>query len=216
MHTLAEPSAFAKFRPGLLPKWETPERSLLLVMIIVVMTILAAIAMLPNTEEKAQVLISQGRFEDAVSLYEQKRDTVRLNPFETYSLANLYQSASRFEALEALLEDEIVRRPDSDWARTMLAGLFRDEGRLNEEAQALSAVFTRLPNQADYRRLIVLYRLLGDRDGERATIEIGRAEQMATPSDLRRLDTLSSPQADAAPSVLWRSADGLTQSETSL
>lgn len=216
MHTLFEPIDLTAFKPRLFPKWETPERSLVLVMIIVVMTTLAAIAMLPNAEEKAQVLISQGRPDDAIALFEQKREIGRLNPFEAYSLAGLYRSSGRSDALEDFLKQEIVRQSDDDWARAMLVALYRDQGRLNDEAEALSDVMARTPSSTDFRRLVVLYRLLGDRDGERAALEIGRREKLATPADLRRLDTLNSPQADAAPSVLWRSADGITQSETAL
>ena len=86
-------------------RMDPAERTNIFVAIIVLVTILAAIAMLPNTEEKAQVLLSQGRVEDAISLYETRRETAQLNPFEAYSLAGLYRDQGKAGLLVRLLED---------------------------------------------------------------------------------------------------------------
>lgn len=196
-----------------LPAWEAPERSLVMIVIIIAITMLAAIAMLPNTEEKAQVLLSRGQVGEAIALYERKRDSAWLDPFETYSLANLYAAKGRDRDLVALLEAEIARRPASDWARTLLTTHYREQGDMGDEARILFQSFARTPTQADFRRLIALYRLLGDRDGERATLTLARAENLTQPSDLERLDTLNSPMASTVPSAVWRSAAAFVQSE---
>ena len=153
-----------------LSRMDPSERTTIFVAVIVAVTIVAAIAMLPNTEEKAQVLLSQGRVSEAIVLYETKRETARLNPFEAYSLAGLYQAQGEIGPLTHLLEDEIATRPQSDWARPMLIGL---------------------------------YRLEGDRTGERATIELGRTNGLASQHDLARLERLKSAATDET--AEWRS-----------
>lgn len=195
-------------------KWEQPQRSLALVIVIVTMTTLAAIALLPNTEEKAQVLVSQGRVEDAVGLFERKREVTPLNPFETYSLAGLYARQNRGDDLLALLENEIVRRPGSDWAHFMLVSLYRDRGEIANEARILFQTFTHAPKAPDYRRLIAIYRVLGDRAGERSTLEWAKARGLASPADFDRLIYLNSPQAEAATPTEWNAAKGQTSSES--
>lgn len=199
------------------PHWETPERSLLLVVTIVAVTIVAAITMLPNTEEKAQVLLSQGRVAEAIALYETRRDTVRLNPFEAYSLANLYAAGVQTDDLIVLLEDEIALRPDSDWARTMLVSLYRAHRDVADEARVLFQIFARAATPAAFRRLIALYRLEGDRAGERATLQWALTHDLASQADLERLDYLNSLTSNAAPAAEWRSAtSGHLQLEPSL
>lgn len=187
-------------------KWEPAQRSLALVTIIVAMTTLAAIALLPNTEEKAQVLLSQGRVEEAVALFERKREAAPLNPFETYSLASLYASQDRAADLVGLLEGEIARRPDSDWAHAMLISLYRGRGEIANEARILFHALMKAPSRAGFRRLIALYRSLSDRTGERTALEWARTEGLASPADSDRLTYLSSPEADAAASTEWRAA----------
>lgn len=190
---------------GLLSRMDTPERTRIFVAIIVVVTIFAAIAMLPNTEEKAQVLLSQGRMDEAVILYETKRKTTPLNPFEAYSLAGLYQEQGQTAVLTRLLEEEIAIRPHSDWARPMLVDLYRQADAYDNEARILAQIFTRDPSAPAYRRLIGLYRLAGDKTGERATIELGRTNGLASPHDIERLERLkSSPAIDDT--VEWRSS----------
>ncbi|AEQ52570.1 hypothetical protein KKY_2562 [Pelagibacterium halotolerans B2] len=185
---------------------ESPERTRIFVAIIVVVTIVAAIAMLPNTEEKAQVLLSQGRVEEAMELYETKRETAQLNPFEAYSLAGLYLAHGRNGPLTHLLEDEIAIRPQSDWARPMLVERYRADRSYGNEARILTQIFARTPTAADYRRLIALYRLEGDRIGERATIELGRANGLASEHDLARLERLkSTPVLDGI--AQWHSSE---------
>lgn len=200
-----------------LSRMDPPERTRIFVAIIVVVTIIAAIAMLPNTEEKAQVLLSQGRVGEAIALYETKRETTRLNPFEAYSLAGLYKAQGETGPLTHLLEDEIAIRPQSDWARPLLVELYRAQKSYGNEARILAQIFSRAPTAADYRRLIGLYRLEGDRTGERATIELGRASGLASQHDLARLERLKSALA-MDETAEWRSSaliDNLSAQERS-
>lgn len=188
-----------------LSRMDSPEHTRIFVAIIVVVTILAAIAMLPNTEEKAQVLLSQGRVDEAIALYETKGETVQLNPFEAYSLAGLYLAQGRTAMLTHLLEGEIATRAQSDWARPLLVDVYRAGRSYGNEARILAQIFARAPNATDYRRLIALYRLEGDRTGERATIELARANGLASEHDIARLERLkSTPALDGA--ALWRSS----------
>jgi hypothetical protein len=186
-------------------KWKTPEHSLVLVVITIAITMLAATAMLPNTEEKAQVLLSQGRVDDAIALYESRRAVASLNPFEAYSLATIYAGNARTFGLAGLLEEEIAIRPDSIWALDMLLPLYRHRGENANEARVLLRIFTHAPKESDFRRLITLYRLLGDREGERSTLERAKAQNMASTEDLERLRYLTSP--NLAPAAVWRAAD---------
>ena len=213
MLTLAERSA--PYRPAgplgrgplnALSRMDPPERTKIFVAIIVVVTIVAAFAMLPNTEEKAQVLLSQGRVAEAVALYEAKRETTRLNPFEAYSLAGLYQTQGETGMLTRLLEEEVAIRPQSDWARPMLVDIYRAHGSYGNEARILAQLFAQSPTEGTYRRLIGLYRLDGDRTGERVTIELGRANGLASEHDLARLERLKSTLA-MDESAQWRSTD---------
>lgn len=188
---------------ALLSRMDPSERTTIFVAVIVAVTIVAAIAMLPNTEEKAQVLLSQGRVSEAIVLYETKRETARLNPFEAYSLAGLYQAQGEIGPLTHLLEDEIATRPQSDWARPMLIDVYRAQNSYGNEARILAQIFVRTPTAAAYRRLIGLYRLEGDRTGERATIELGRTNGLASQHDLARLERLKSAATDET--AEWRS-----------
>ena len=223
MPTLAD--THAPYRPGrfsaigplaFMSRMDPAERTNIFVAIIVLVTIVAAIAMLPNTEEKAQVLLSQGRIEEAISLYETRRETAQLNPFEAYSLAGLYRDQGKASLLIRLLEDEIAIRPQSDWARPMLVDLYRGDNTYGNEARILAQIFARTPTAAAYRRLIALYRLEGDRTGERATIELGRANGLASQHDLARLDRLKSALA-MDETAEWRSSarvDNTSSQET--
>lgn len=213
MHTLVDhkstyrPFQRTGFAPlGFMSRIDSPDRTQIFVAIIVAMTTIAAFAMLPNTEEKAQVLLSQGRIGEAVQLYETKRETTRLNPFEAYSLAGLYQTQAETSLLTRLLEDEIATRPQSDWARPMLVDLYRGDNAYGNEARILAQIFAREPSIPAYRRLIGLYRLEGDRTGERATIELGRAHGLASQHDLERLNRLKSPIA-MDETAEWRSSE---------
>lgn len=171
-------------------KWDGPERTMVLVLAIVATTMLAAIAMLPTTEEKAQVLLSQGRTAEAISLFEQKRSLQLLNPFETYALAQLYEAQSDTGALSTLLEDEIEQRPESAWALDRLIVLYRSEQQHTLEASAIGKRFQSDPNRPDLLRLIQLYRLTGDRQGERAVLEAALSAGLLDPAQTARLDFL--------------------------
>lgn len=188
---------------------DDPQRTLLLVVVIVLMTTLAAVAMLPNTEEKAQVLISQGRISDAIALYEAKRVTTRLNPFEIYSLAGLYEAKGSAPQLVRLLEDELALRPESDWARPKLVAIYHAARAYADEARILHQTFALDPGPEAYRRLTALYRLTGDRAGERLAIERAAAHGLASAADLERLDYLASPRAGVSGPAEWR-ADSRT------
>lgn len=184
------------------PKWDTPERTMVFVLVIVAVTIMAAIAMLPKTEEKAQVLISQERYEEAAALYEQKQNVARLNPFETYSLAGVYEVLGDTPALVELLETEIALRPRSDWARASLIEIYRTHRSPADEARLLFQNFAASPDAETYRRLIALSRLMGDRASELAALEIARLANLASDEDLIRIDYLRKNLT--ANAVIWR------------
>lgn len=184
------------------------------VLVIVAVTIIAAIAMLPRTEEKAQVLISQERYAEAAALYVQKQNVTRLNPFETYSLAGVYEVLGDTPALISLLEEEIALRPESDWARTSLIEIYRAHRSPADEARLLFQTFAASPDAETYRRLIALSRLMGDRASELAALEIAKLANLASDEDRTRLDYLKNNLTTNA--VIWRAPTPASETPSDL
>ena len=98
-------------------------------------------------------------------------------------------------------------RPESGWAREDLAAIYRSNRLYADEARILAQSFTLAPTPTEFRRLIVLYRLLGDRSGELATLETARTADLTDATDLERLDHLLNQPSPAEAIATWQSSD---------
>lgn len=182
-------------------------RSLAIVALLTALSMVAAIAMLPNTEEKVAVLAAHQRYDEAIALVENRRARAGLTPYEVFTLAGMYRITHQPGPAISLLESEASTRPDDGWTLGLLAALYRDTGDAANEARILRRVFLMEPTAQTYRRLIVLLRMAGDREAEREVIAQAQAAGLTGPADDERLLRLREPGVPRGAATVWRATD---------
>lgn len=178
-------------------------RSLLVVAALTALSMVAAVALLPSTEEKVAVLAAHHRYDEAVSLLESRRVRAGLSPYEVFTLAGMYRITQRPGPAIDLLEHEAAVRPGDGWALGLLAVLYRGIGDRVGEAKMLQQSFLVQPNAATYRRLMALQRLAGDRAQERDLIAQAQAVGLASAADGERLQHLLGPNGLDGEAAVW-------------
>lgn len=189
-----------------LPK--RPDRTLLAIMLLAVVSLAGTLALLPGTEEKAEGLLAEGRYADAINTLVAVEDERPLNGYEGYMLFKLYMLAREPDNAATLIAQQPALQVENTEALRQLADLYRQMGDMSGEATALRQIYDSNPNDADFARLRVLYRLTGDAAGEASlltkAIDAGRTDE----ATLRRLAYLQDLSPTSVRAALWVAPTG--------
>lgn len=179
------------------------DRTLLAILLLAAVTLAGALALLPGTEEKAEGLMAEGRYADAINILVDLEDERPLNGYEGYMLFRLYVLAREPDKASMLIAEQPALQVDNIEALRQLADLYRQMGDVHGEAVTLRQIYDATPSHADFARLRVLYRLSGDAAGEASLltkeISAGRLDDVSL-ARLAYLRTVSTSRARAA---LW-------------
>lgn len=189
-------------------------RSLAIVALLTALSMIAAVFMLPNTEEKVAVLAAHQRYDEAIALVESRRARVGLTPYEVFTLAGMYRITHQPQPAIALLEDEASVRPGDGWTLGLLAALYRDTGDAANEARILHQAFLIEPTPETYRRLLALLRIAGEREEEGQVIALAQAAGLTSAADDERLQRLLEMPAFEGAATVWRPAGAKPTSNT--
>lgn len=185
-----------------------PDRTLLAIMLLAIVSLAGTLALLPGTEEKAEGLLAEGRYADAINTLVAVEDERPLNGYEGYMLFKLYMLAREPDNAAMLIAQQPALQVDNTEALRQLADLYRQLGDMRGEATTLRQIYDASPSDADFARLRVLYRLSGDAAGEASlltkAIAAGRSDE-ALLSRLAYLQDLSPTNVRAA---LWVAPTG--------
>lgn len=191
-----------------------PDRTLPVVILLAVMALLGLLALLPGSEEKAEGLLADGRFDDAIAVLVAVEHERPLDAYEGYMLFKLYMLTSRPDNAAQLLAQQPALQTDNALALRQLGALYRQRGDIPGEAAALRQLYDINANDADFSRLRVLYRLSRDVDNEAALLAASIAAGQATDIHRQRLDYLRSTAERGTPSTIWTAATGSYSSVT--
>lgn len=191
-----------------------PDRTLPMVILLAVMALLGLFALLPGSEEKAEGLLADGRFDDAIAVLVAVEQERPLDAYEGYMLFKLYMLTSRPDNAAQLLEQQPALQTDNGWALRQLSALYRQRGDIAGEATTLRQLYDINANDADFARLRVLYRLSRDVDNEAALLTASIAAGQATEIHRQRLAYLRSTAKRGTPSTIWTAATGSYSSVT--
>lgn len=184
-----------------------PDRTLLAIMLLAAFSLAGMLALLPGTEEKAEGLLAEGRYSDAISMLVDVEKERPLNNYEGYMLFRLYMLAREPDRAAALIGQQPPLHFDNIETLRELSDLYRQMGDVHGEITILRRIYDTTPTDADFSRLRVLYRLLGDTAGEASlltqAIEGGR-------SDVPTLERLAylRESTDGAQVAFWVAPSG--------
>lgn len=185
-----------------------PDRTLLAIALLAVMSLAGTLALLPGIEEKAEGLLAEGRYADAIDMLEDVVTDRPLNGYEGYMLFKLYMLAQRPDEAALLLARQPSLQVDDASALRQISDLYRQLGDIGGEASVLRQLYDANPTDADFARLRVLYRLTGDSANEASllthAIAAGRSDRIST-ERLTYLQTLTPASPTAA---VWVAASG--------
>lgn len=185
-----------------------PDRTLPAIMLLAVASLAGMLALLPGSEEKAEGLFAEGRYADAIQTLVTAGDDRPLNGYEGHMLFKLYMLTEQPDSAAQLLAEHPALQADSADALRQLSDLYRQMGDIRGEAAALRQLYGTSPNNADFARLRVLYRLTGDTSSEASllsqAISNGRSDQVS----LERLAYLQTLSPTGVRAALWVSPSG--------
>lgn len=182
-----------------------PDRSLIAILLLAVLALGGTIALLPGSEEKAEGLLAEGRYTEAIETLSSLKDDRPLDTYESYMLFKLYLLTKQPDAAEVLLRQEPALQPENAWALRQLAQLYRETRDFTGEATALRQLYDTTPDLNDFTRLRALYRLTGDLTNEASLLAKAVEDGNASPGHVERLAyLLSGPQASKL-SAIWLS-----------
>lgn len=180
-----------------------PDRTLLVIGLLAVAVLAGSIAMLPSSEEKAAGLMAEGRYADAIQILASIEGNRPLDAYEGYTLFKLYMLTRQPQKAVALIDNEPALQADNAWALRQISDLFRQVRDLGGEADALRRLYDVSPNDADFTRLRILYRLLGDRAREASLLQQAIMAGRSDPSLLDRLAYLQSADGWGVEAAVW-------------
>ena len=161
------------------------------------------IALLPGSGERAEGLLDDGRYGDAIGVLAAVEGHRPLDAYEGYLLFKLYMLTKQPENAATLLAREPALLAKDAAVLGALAALFREQGKLGGEAATLRQRFEISPSGEDFARLRVLYRLLGDAGGEAWLLAWAIAAGQAEPDDIDRLAYLRALPDRGHDAALW-------------
>lgn len=182
--------------------------TLIAIVLLAMATLAGTIALLPSFEEKAQGLMADGRYGDAIEMLVAVEDERPLDAYEAYLLFRLYMSTRQPDGAAALLDREPALQTDNAWALRQLSDLYHEAGNIRGEASILRRLYDISPTDADFVRLRILYRLTGDLANEASllsqAITAGRTEKVHAD----RLAYLMALPASGSQAAIWVAPSG--------
>ncbi|KRA97695.1 hypothetical protein ASD83_11400 [Devosia sp. Root685] len=185
-----------------------PDRTLLAIMLLAVVSLAGTLALLPGTEEKAEGLLAEGRYADAINTLVAVEDERPLNGYEGYMLFKLYMLAREPDNAAMLIAQQPALQVENTEALRQLADLYRQLGNMPGEAVTLRQIYDGNPNDADFSRLRVLYRLTGDAAGEASLLTRAIAAGRTDEASLQRLAYLQDLSPTDVRAALWVAPTG--------
>ena len=194
--------------PGVLAEPVRPDRSLLAIVVLAVVALAGTIALLPGSGEKAEGLLAEGRYDDAIEMLVAVEDERPLDVYESYMLFKLYMLTSQPDSAVILLEREPALQADNAWALRQLSDLYRAARDVAGEASVLRRLYDASPSEADFARLRLLYRLTGDAANEASLLARAIDAGHANTSHIERLAFLQSQPAAGGRAAVWVAPSG--------
>lgn len=148
------------------------------------LSLLGALALLPNMDEKIAALIADRHYPRAVQMLEERAQNGPLNDYEAFSLARLYRQMGMNAKAAPLLEQMLAASPGSVSVLRELAACYRESQRSADELRILLQLFQRAPDAATNDRLIALYRERGDAVSEAAQTAAAAKAGIAAPAKI--------------------------------
>ena len=190
------------------PEADRPDRSLLAVIVLAMLALAGVIALLPGTEEKAEGLLADGRYDDAIEILAATGAERPLDPYEDYLLFKLYILTKQPDSAAMLLEQAPALKSENAWARRQLSDLYRETRNFAGEATALRQLYDLDPTDTDFARLRMLYRLTGDAGNEASLLAQAIAAGRSERTFFERLDYLQNRAFDGSQAAIWVAPSG--------
>lgn len=190
------------------PVTARPDRSLLAIVVLAVLALAGTIALLPSLEEKAEGLLADGRYGDAIEMLVAVEDERPLNAYEGYMLFKLYMLNKEPDSAAMLIEQEPALQVDNAWALRQLSDRYREVRNIAGEARALRQLYDVSPTDADFARLRILYRLSGDVASEASLLEQAMAAGRIGKVHGERLAYLRTLPATGSHAAVWIAPSG--------
>ena len=184
-----------------------PDRTLLAIMLLAVFSLAGTLVLLPGTEEKAEGLLAEGRYADAINILVAVEEERPLNSYEGYMLFKLYMLAREPDRAAQVIGQQPALHDDNVEALRELNDLYRQMGDVHGEITILRRIYDTTPNDADFSRLRVLYRLTGDTAGETSLLTQAVSGGRSDAPSLERLAYLQE-STDGANAALWVAPSG--------
>ncbi|MET0440149.1 MAG: hypothetical protein ABW043_21855 [Devosia sp.] len=185
-----------------------PDRTLLAIMLLAVLSLAGTLTLLPGTEEKAEGLLAEGRYADAINTLVAVEHERPLNGYEGFMLFKLYMLAREPDNAAVLIAEQPALQVDNAEALRQLADLYRQMGDVRGEATTLRQIYDVSPSDADFVRLRVLYRLTGDTAGETSLLVRAMAGGRSDDVTLQRLAYLQDLSPTSVRAALWVAPGG--------
>lgn len=196
------------------PVYRTPQAAarhdgtLIAIVLLAVAALAGTIALLPSSEEKAQGLMADGRYGDAIQMLVAVENERPLDAYEGYLLFRLYMLTRQPDGAAVLLDREPALLADNAGALRQLSDLYHQAGNIYGEASILRRLYDVSPTDADFARLRILYRLTGDLANEASllsqAIAAGRSEKV----HVERLAYLNALPLSRGQAVVWVAPSG--------
>jgi hypothetical protein len=189
--------------PGLAAAPSRRDRTLPAIVLLALLALGGTLALLPGAGERAEGLLGDGRYDDAIEILAAVEGQRPLDAYEGYLLFKLYILTRQPENAATLLAREPALLANDAGVLGALSALFREQRNMRGEAAILRQRYEIGPNSADFARLRILYRLLGDTGSEASllarAIEAGQSE----PAYVERLAYLRSLPSQGGGAALW-------------
>ena len=208
---MSDPAEFDGVRPVYRPvpvASTRPDRTLAAIVVLAVMTLIGTITLLPSPEEKAEGLLADGRYGDAIEMLVAVEDERPLDAYEGYMLFKLYMLTRQPDNASMLLDQEPALQVGNAWALRQLSDLYRDVRNIPGEASALRQLYDLSPTDTDFARLRVLYRLTGDTTNEASLLARAIAAGHVETVHIERLAYLNTLPLTGDQAAIWVAPSG--------
>jgi tetratricopeptide (TPR) repeat protein len=160
------------------------------IVVVLISLLVAAAVLSPGRQERAAMLASEGRYEEAIALVQRQLAGSPRNPDLLAALGRSYAALGEadraIEAFDAYLE----MRPEDLDARSRQAGLMLRRGLMDRYLQAQERLVAAQPSRQRITRLLELFRLQGRSEDETATLEAYAYKDMLDVPQLERLGAI--------------------------
>lgn len=181
------------------------DRSLIAILLLAMLAFGGTIALLPGPEEKAEGLLADGRYGEAIATLASIEDERPLDEYESRMLFKLYVLTKQPEPAAFLMRREPALQAESTWTLRQLAQLYRETSDFTGEANTLRQLYEVSREVTDFVRLQTLYRLMGDQTSEASLLDQAIANGDASEVHVRRLAYLQSEPQTNTLAAIWLS-----------